>query len=688
MANELARETSPYLLQHAGNPVHWLPWSPTALDKARSENKPIVLSIGYSACHWCHVMARESFEDPETADLMNRLYVSIKVDREERPDIDKIYQTAHQLFNRRAGGWPLTAFLTPDTHVPIVVGTYFPKEPRYGMPSFKDVLTQVEAYYRTYGEEVKARGSALLETFARIEAGARSGVAAPHGAPLELARQRLTASFDREHGGFGDAPKFPRAGALELLLEQSQRARSDAARQLEHMVFHTARRMAAGGLYDQLGGGFFRYSVDNRWSIPHFEKMLYDNAALLALYADASEAANDASLARIASETAAWMIREMRDPAGGFYSALDAEAAGREGGFYVFTPDELDAVLTPEEAAIAKRVFGLDGAPNFEDPHTGDKAWHLQIAWSPEEIDASADAEGEERSRLLLERARYTLHEARERRPRPGRDEKILAGWNGLAIRALAKAGRQLDQEELVDAASDAADFVRRHLWHRGRLLATYKDERARFDAYLDDYAFVADGLLELLQCRWRTEDLAFALELVEAALKHFEDQEAGGFFFTADDHEKLIHRPKSFADESTPSGNGILCKALLTLGHLLGEQRYIDSAERALKAAMPVLAEYPDAHAAMLLALDRFLDPPETVIVRAEGDAVHAAHRILARGYHPRRASFVIPAGITGLPGLLAERKGGDDTVTYVCRGTHCLAPAIGLDALVTALL
>src|SRR5690606_9140267 len=465
----------------------------------------------------------------------------------------------------------------------------------YGMPSIKDVLIQVEAYYRNHGSEIAARGSALLETFARIESGETANRAAPNAAPLAAAREHLLASFDREHGGFGGAPKFPRAAALELLLEQSRRVAGEQGRELAHVVVHTLKRMAERGLYDHLGGGFFRYSVDRRWSIPHFEKMLYDNAALLALYAEAAAATGDASFARTAVETAEFLLREMRDSAGGFYSTLDADADGREGGYYVFTPEELDAVLTPAEAAVAKRVFGLDRDPNFVDPHDGVAAWHLEIVRPVAEIDDG-------RAPSLLGGARRTLLGAREKRVRPGRDGKILAGWNGLAIRALATAGRRLDRADLVDAATEAADFVRERLWRGGRLLATYKDGRARFAAYLDDYAFIADGLLALLECRWRSEDLSFAIELVETALEHFEDQTHGGFFFTADDHEQLIHRPKSYADEAVPSGNGVLCKALLTLGHLLGEPRYIDSVERTLTAAMPLLAEFPDAHATMLL--------------------------------------------------------------------------------------
>ncbi|MBN1239150.1 MAG: thioredoxin domain-containing protein [Gammaproteobacteria bacterium] len=685
MTNELIRETSPYLLQHAENPVDWKPWSADALELARTEDKPILLSIGYSACHWCHVMAHESFEDADTAALMNRLYVNVKVDREERPDIDKIYQTAHQLYTGRAGGWPLTAFLTPDDHVPIVVGTYFPKEARYGMPSFRDVLAQVEAYYRQYRGEVRTRGNALLEALRRMEAARDAPTDALSAAPLEQARQRLLETFDREHGGFGGAPKFPRAACLELLLEQSRSAAlgDDAAGQTRRAVTHTLNRMALGGLHDHLGGGFFRYSVDREWSIPHFEKMLYDNAELLALYSDAYAATGEALYADVAADTAEWVCREMQDELGGYHAALDADSEGEEGKYYVFTPEDFDAALTPAEAELAKRVYGLDGEPNFADPHTGRKAWHLRVVTPPE---AAAEDAADVAARL--DDARRRLFEARSRRVPPGRDDKVLVSWNGLMIRGMARAARHLGRDDLADSATRAVDFIRERMWKHGRLHATYRDGRARFAAYLDDHAFLADGLLELLEYRWRTEDLKFAMQLADVVLARFAD-EAGGFFFTADDHESLIHRPKPFADESVPSGNGVMIRVLLALGHLLGEQRYLDAAEKALKAAMPTAAQYPDAHAAVLLALARYVEPPEFVIVRADPDALGSWQRLLDSGYAPHRASFSIPSGVdAALPGLLGERASrGDGPVAYVCRGTQCLAPIEDLDALRAAL-
>ncbi|HUL83267.1 MAG TPA: thioredoxin domain-containing protein, partial [Gammaproteobacteria bacterium] len=526
MRNRLNDETSPYLLQHAANPVHWQPWDDAALAEARSADKPILLSVGYSACHWCHVMAHESFEDPDTAKLMNELYVNVKVDREERPDLDKIYQTAHQLYTGQAGGWPLTVFLTPDGHVPIFTGTYFPNERRYGMPAFREVLEAIDKYYRTQRAEIGERGAGLARAFEEIATGAADEFAPLTRSPLDEAVARLARSFDREHGGFGGAPKFPHSTGLELLLEEAQRLgprRPRAAgagegldgEQVLQMVTHTLDRMAFGGLYDQLGGGFFRYSVDREWSIPHFEKMLYDNAALLALYADVFAATTAPLYARIASETADWVIRDMQSPDGGFYGTLDADSEHEEGKFYVWTPAELDSLLLRDESRLAQRVLGLanaDGtptAPNFEH-----QFWHLHVAAPPDRAAAELglDTSG---AFPLFQSARAKLLAARAQRVWPGRDDKILVSWNGLMIRGLARGARHLGRPELAAAATRAVDFIRAELWSEGRLKATYRDGRARFAAYLDDYALLADGLLELLQCRWRGADLDFACELV-----------------------------------------------------------------------------------------------------------------------------------------------------------------------------
>jgi len=696
MRNRLNEETSPYLLQHADNPVHWHAWDEAALAQAASADKPILLSVGYSACHWCHVMAHESFEDAATAKLMNDLFVNVKVDREERPDIDKIYQTAHHLYTGRPGGWPLTVFLTPDGHLPIFTGTYFPRERRYGMPAFREVLVAVENYYRQHGAEVRERGAGLVEAFNEIATGGADDFAQFTREPLELARQRLGQSYDRDYGGFGDAPKFPHAPNLELLLAAWQRSAtapstgaartsSSSARDDEAltMVTQTLDHMALAGLYDQLGGGFYRYSVDRQWAIPHFEKMLYDNAALLSVYADAFAATGAPLYRRVASTTADWVIRDMQDLGGAFYSTLDADSEHEEGKFYVWTPEQLDTLLTADESRLAKRVFGLEEPPNFEGHF-----WHLKVAATLEET-AAALGVGAESAAALLESARSKLLAAREQRVWPGRDDKVLVSWNGLMIAGLARAARALDRPELADAATRAVDFIRARLWAGGRLKATYKDGRARFAAYLDDYAFLASGLIELLQCRWRGSDLDFACELVEALLAHFED-ERGGFYFTADDHEALIHKPKPFADEAVPSGNGVAAGVLVKLGHLLGEQRYLDAAERTVRAALHAIGRYPEGHSTLLHALDELLAPPQLVVVRAPATELAAWRSALGAGdtgdhgggragvnHHPHRLAFMVPPDATGLRGLLAERvprtSGG---IAYVCAGMTCRSP------------
>ena len=671
MPNRLAAETSPYLKQHADNPVDWNPWDDTALAQARSSGKPILLSIGYSACHWCHVMAHESFEDAETARLMNDLYVNIKVDREERPDLDKIYQTSHQLFTGQAGGWPLTVFLTPDDHLPIFTGTYFPNERRYGMPAFREVLAAIDGYYRSKLDEIRARGASLVDALEGVATGGADDFGELTRAPFALARERLEQSFDEEYGGFGTAPKFPHPTTVELLLAHWQRSRAAGAQADEvalAMVTRTLDCMAQGGLYDQLGGGFCRYSVDRFWSIPHFEKMLYDNGQLLALYASAHAATGTPLYARIASETADWVMRDMQDARGGYYATLDADSEHEEGKFYVWTPQDFDALLSADESRLAKRVLGVDRAANFEGKH-----WHLYVA---EDTQAAAAALGLELARAgaLLESARGKLRAARERRVWPGRDEKLIVSWNGLMIGGMARAARVLGRPELAASATRAVDFIRAELYEGGRLKATYKDGRARFAGYLDDYACLARGLLELLQCRWRDSDLKFARELVEVLLAHFEDPR-GGFFFTADDHERLIHKPKPLADEAVPAGNAVAAQTLVALGHLLGEQRYIAAAERTVRAALSGIERQPEAFATLLGALDSLLAPPELVVVRGTPEELARWRPKLHAGYRPQRFGFAIPNGAE-LPGLLAERKPRATAVAYVCQGMTCRAP------------
>ena len=675
MPNELAKETSPYLLQHADNLVDWFPWNDDSLRLAREQNKPILLSVGYSACHWCHVMAHESFEDPPTAELMNDLFVNIKVDREERPDIDKIYQAAHQLAARAPGGWPLTVFLTPDAHLPIFTGTYFPRE------MFHQVLSRVEGYFRSHPDEVRTQGQALRNALQSLEHSDEPGDGVLSRAPLSLARERLEGSFDSDYGGFGDAPKFPHPTHIESLLDAWRRQARGQEPDLQalFMATLTLTRMAEAGLYDQLGGGFFRYSVDRYWAIPHFEKMLYDNAALVSVYSDAHAATGEKLFGRVASETADWVIRDMQDPDGGYYSTLDADSEGEEGKFYLWTPAELEAALDEEEAAVSSEHFGLTGTPNFEG-----RAWHLQVK-NP--LDALSQPITAEQARLRLDTARAKLLAVREQRIAPGRDEKILVAWNGLMVKGMANAARRLDRPDLASSAARAVDFIRGRLWHQGRLLASYKDGRARFPAYLDDYAFLADGLIELLQSRWRSNDLTFACELADILLGQFEDPN-GGFFFTSHDHEALIHRPKPFADEATPSGNGVAARTLLWLGHLTGEQHYGQATQRTLSAAWPLLERYPEAHDTLVQALGLVMDPPELIVIRGENPTVLAQwQRYANAGFNPKRMTFAIPSSETDLPGFLQERTPRGEIVAYICEGTQCRAPIMNLEEFAAAL-
>jgi len=676
--NRLAQETSPYLLQHARNPVDWYPWGAEALDRAAREDKPILLSIGYSACHWCHVMAHESFEDPATAALMNELFVNIKVDREERPDLDKIFQLAHQMLTRRGGGWPLTMFLSPADRRPFFGGTYFPNEPRFGMPSFADLLRRVSEFYRTHREEIREQNQALQEAFNELMPEPAASDLSLSAEPLEQAREQLQQQFDTQFGGFGDAPKFPHPTNIEFLLRRWRASASTQAPDLNALLMATLTltRMAEGGMYDQLGGGFARYSVDRFWMIPHFEKMLYDNAQLLRVYAHATVATGEPLYRRIANETANWMLREMRAKDGSLWSALDADSEGHEGKFYVWDLDEVRSRLDAQQFEILARRFGLDRNANFEG------LWHLHIFKSIEEIANELNLAPED-VQTQLDEGRRTLLDARNDRVRPGLDDKTLTSWNALAISGLATAARVLRKKEFAEAALTAVDVIRTELWKDGRLSATLKDGRARFPAYLDDYAFLLDALIEAMQTHWRSEDLQFAIQLADDLIRRFEDP-SGGFFFTASDHEALMHRSKSFADDAMPSGNGIAAQALQRLGLLLGEPRYLDAASRVLRAGWNSLARYPHGHCSMLIALSEHLDPLEIVIIRGSASESERWADELAKAYAPHRLAFAIPDHATDLPRALAEKtSAGNSVLAYLCRGMTCSPPVKSLAAL-----
>jgi uncharacterized protein YyaL (SSP411 family) len=675
--NRLAGQTSPYLLQHAANPVDWYPWGDEAFALARRENKPILLSIGYSACHWCHVMAHESFEDERVAGLMNDLFVNIKVDREERPDLDQIYQLAHAMLTRRSGGWPLTMFLTPDQE-PFFGGTYFPKTARYGLDGFAELLPRIAAAYREQGPAIAEQNEQLKSALARTnpdpqDAAAALPVGASDGAWAALAR-----SFDPVHGGFGGAPKFPHPFELDFCLRRYA-ARGD--KNALEVVAVTLARMAEGGIHDQLGGGFCRYSVDAEWTIPHFEKMLYDNAALLAVYADAWRATADPAMAHAAHGIVAWALRDMRTAEGAFCSSLDADSEHEEGKFYVWQTAAVQALLAADEWAVARPYWGLDAPPNFEH-----QAWHLRVATPLAEV-AGRLGIPVTTAEARLEAARAKLFAAREQRVHPGRDDKVLTSWNALFIAALARAARVFDDAAWLAAAQNTVDFVRAALWRDGRLLATYKDGRAHLNAYLDDHAYLLAALLELMQTAFRPADLNWAIEIADTLLQRFEDAANGGFFFTSHDHEALLLRAKPAHDNATPAGNGIAAQALVTLGHWLGEPRYLDAAERTVRAFARELAERPSGVASLLVALEEVSSPPTTVLLRGDPAICATWQRHLERAYRPGVRMLDLSRA-EALPGALSRpHASGHAATAWVCTGAACLPPLHTLEAVAAAL-
>ncbi|HCI14702.1 MAG TPA: thioredoxin domain-containing protein [Gallionellaceae bacterium] len=669
MTNQLAKETSPYLQQHAGNPVDWHAWNPETLRLAREQDKPILLSIGYSACHWCHVMAHESFEDEETAALMNEHFVNIKVDREERPDLDQIYQNAHAMLTQRGGGWPLTMFLEPDG-TPFFGGTYYPKQARYNLPSFADVMKRVAQVYQENRAELAVQGKRLTAALADIQP-LRSSETTLDGEPLTRAVHQLGQQFDKINGGFGDAPKFLHPAELDLLLRRGH-ATNDA--QALFIVRYTLQQMAHGGLYDQLGGGFCRYSVDASWDIPHFEKMLYDNGLMLGLYSAAWQESGEPLFAHVIEQTAGWAMREMQSPDGGFYSSLDADSEHEEGKFYVWQRKEVRQLLSTEEWAVTAPYYGLDSTPNFEH-----RDWNLRVSASLTDIARRLDITPEQANALLTS-AQAKLFAAREQRVHPGRDEKILASWNGLMIAGMARSARVFGRKDWLHSAQCAMDFVRATLWRDGKLLATCKDGKAHLNAYLDDHAFLLYAALELMQTAFRKSDLDFAIQLADALLERFEDKPNGGFYFTSHDHEALIQRSKTGQDNATPSGNGIAAQALLHLSLLTGNEKYREAAERCMKLFFPAMLRAASYHCSLCAALAELLQPPGLLVLRGKEAATWQA--ALQRHYLPDMMTIVLSDEMTGLPEAL-DKPVREQTTAWLCRGTQCMPPVSSLDEL-----
>jgi uncharacterized protein len=691
--NRLNDETSPYLLQHAWNPVDWHPWGDEALQAAREQDKPIFLSIGYSACHWCHVMEHESFEDDEIAALMNEHFINIKVDREERPDLDQIYMNA-VLAQTGHGGWPMSVFLTPDLK-PFYGGTYWPPTSRWGRPGFKEILQAVHEAWHTRRDALV--GQAEEVTQAVVQMGLPRGKQTPlHESLLQKALRDLLRVADRTHGGFGGAPKFPHPMDLRVLLRGWKRFQSSDALDVVRL---TLDRMARGGIYDHLGGGFHRYSTDERWLVPHFEKMLYDNALLVPAYLEAYQATGEHDFRRVVHETLDYVLREMTQPEGGFYSTQDADSEGVEGKFFVWTHEEIMDRLGPEDGDVFCYCYDVTPQGNWHDPHGHSPPGPNNILNRVKTHEQAAKVLGIEEHVLegILDRCRRTLRSARERRVPPGRDEKVLVSWNGLMISAMAQAAQVMHIRKYADAARHAADFILNTMrTEDGRLLHSYKDGRARFNAYLDDYACLIDGLVDLYQATFEPRWLEAALELADVMILQFRDDEQKGFFYTSKDHEALIVRQKDSQDGATPSGNSMAATALLKLGRLCGRTDLEQTGVETLEMLSGHVEQYPTASGQALVALDFHLGPTfEVAVVPGDKpDEIENVLRTLHARFLPNKVVAVKPPDLAddALPAtlqpLLAGKTPENGAATvYLCEHGACNLPVTGTEGLVKAL-
>jgi uncharacterized protein YyaL (SSP411 family) len=666
--NRLANASSPYLQQHASNPVDWYLWSEEAFTKAQQDNKPILLSIGYSACHWCHVMAEESFIDEETATVMNQLFVNIKVDREERPDIDTIYQTAQQMLTGRPGGWPLTAFLNPYTKMPYFIGTYFPKQARYQLPAFIDVLHHLAAVYHNRKSELAEQDHALTIGLEKLNHTQFNDIIMSDDFS-HAAYQQIKDTYDEQHGGFAVAPKFPHPTYLQLLLQKSIDDEQALA-----ILINTLTKMAEGGIYDHIGGGFYRYSVDEAWQIPHFEKMLYDNALLLPIYAKAYAITTNPLFKLVVEETVAWLMREMQTDEGGYYSSIDADSEHEEGKFYVWKPEHIQQVLTEKEYKLASCYFNLAQPANFEG------YWHLHAVKSLAQVAVELNISLQE-ANLSLQRIKQKLLLARELRIHPHRDEKVLTAWNALMIKGMVIASQHLQNPLWLASAEQALSCIYHNLLKENRLLVSYKEGRANLSAYLDDYAFLIEAILLLLQARWCSEDLYIAQKLADTLLEQFLDKEQAGFFFTSNDHEKLLYRPKNLHDNVIPAGNSIAAYVLQNLGYLLAEPRYLLAAEKTLKLILSASQHSPADYASISCALADYLYAPDIIIIRGSANDIIEWKTLADKYYAANRLVFAIDNTEKQLPPAIASKSVSDKTCAYICQGQHCLSPIFNIN-------
>ena len=676
MTNALAQETSPYLLQHADNPVDWMPWSQATLDLAKQQNKPILLSIGYSACHWCHVMAHESFENSETAELMNRYFVNIKVDREERPDIDKIYQTAHQLIAQRPGGWPLTMFLSPLDHLPFFGGTYFPDTPRHGMISFSDLLQRIASVYREAPGKIQQHTESMQQALIRLTIQDNSNQSEADIQSLKKFDEQLLQHFDTQNGGFGQAPKFPQPA---MLMQAIRRAFSllpgDSLYQAIDFSLH---KIALGGIQDHLAGGFYRYSVDEKWMIPHFEKMLYDNGQLLGVFALMFRLTGKTEYRSAVEGIVAWLGKEMQSESGTFFAALDADSEGVEGKFYVWTPKQVKTLLSADIYPVFAYKYGLDRPANFEEQ------WHLHAYHSDQAVADKFDMDVD-RFAVQISECHKLLLNQRNSRIRPGLDNKKLTSWNALVIQGLATAARLFSKPEYYQMAQRCLAALRNECWHDGRLLALSQHSGKQLSAYLDDYAQLLQATIDCLQYQCRSADLEFAIILVEQLLEFFEDTAHGGFYFTASDHEDLIQRPKSWQDDAMPCSNAVASVAIHRLGVLLGNSQYIRAAEKALLSVADNVNQNPLYAAGFLNLLDDINNPLDTIIVRGEITQLELWREQLAPRLTPHQMAFFIPSDAKDLPDTIAEKKTDGETTAWICHGFTCQPPITDLTSIIS---
>ena len=678
--NRLINETSPYLLQHGHNPVDWYPWGEEAFEKARTEDKPILLSIGYSACHWCHVMEHESFENEEIARLMNENFVNIKVDREERPDLDQIYMNAVQMMTQH-GGWPMTVFLTPKG-APFYGGTYFPPEDRYNVPGFPRVLLSVAQAYREHPDEVTRTAVSVLGELRRLNVARESNEVLTTDL-LETAYRGIIRNYDPVHGGFGSAPKFPPAMTLEFLLHTYHRTGRQEALDI---VARTCRKMAEGGIYDQLGGGFHRYSTDAKWLVPHFEKMLYDNALLSRLYLHYYQSTGDEFARRVAEETMDYVVREMTDPLGGFYSTQDADSEGHEGKFFVWTVEEIEQVLGQEDARLFCAYCYVTLAGNFDGMNI------LNVTRSVPEV---AEAERVSVAQLTeaLQRSQRKLFAAREQRIKPGCDEKILTAWNGLMLTSFAEAAAILERKDYEIVAKRNARFILDNLRGDGLLLRTYKNGQARLNAYLEDYAFLGDGLLTLFEATGELTWFEEALGLANTMVSEFWDEQDGGFYFTGKSHEELIVRSKDYFDNASPSGNSVAADLLLRIALLTGNEDYSRHAVTILRLLAESVRRYPSAFGRAVCALDFYLSSPKEIAILGEGTSpdTESLRREVWRHYLPNKVVALASPGddrAARLIPLLRDRPLIQQSATaYVCEHFACQQPVTGPEALASQL-